>query len=83
MNAICDVHGAQMPCEECRLVVPYKGPLKQSLVLYQNGDSIEFSVRNGLVARCVSAIANANMTDAKWAVEVLNRFGHLVKHESF
>lgn len=33
--------------------------------------------------RCASSIVAANVSDAVWALEVLNRFGHLVVHPSF
>ena len=30
--------------------------------------------------RCASHIAHENLPDARWALEVLNRYGHLVQH---
>jgi hypothetical protein len=34
----------------------------------------------GYAVRCASHIAYENLPDARWALEVLNRYGHLVKH---
>lgn len=42
------------------------------------GETIE--CRNNFVARCVGAIAYENLPDAEWANNVLNTYGHLVKH---
>jgi hypothetical protein len=30
--------------------------------------------------RCAVAIAETNIPDARWALEVLNTYGHLVRH---
>jgi hypothetical protein len=34
----------------------------------------------GYAVRCASHIAYENLPDARWALEVLNRYGHLVQH---
>lgn len=34
----------------------------------------------GYATRCAAAIVHENVPDALWALEVLNRFGHLVPH---
>lgn len=34
----------------------------------------------GYATRCAGAIADQNWPDARWALEVLNRYGHLVPH---
>jgi hypothetical protein len=37
---------------------------------------------SGYALRCASYIADENYPDARWALEVLTRYGHLVAHES-
>jgi hypothetical protein len=34
----------------------------------------------GYATRCAAHIAHENLPDARWALEVLNRYGHLVPH---
>ena len=34
----------------------------------------------GYATRCAAAIADTNWPDARWALEVLNKYGHLVPH---
>lgn len=42
--------------------------------------SVDYKCKNGFVARCIGNIEN--VPDAKWCCEVLNKYGHLVKHEA-
>ncbi|HUW80449.1 MAG TPA: hypothetical protein VMV54_06085 [Acidocella sp.] len=34
----------------------------------------------GYAVRCASAVAQENFPDARWCLEVLNKYGHLVEH---
>ena len=34
----------------------------------------------GYAVRCAAAIADHNWPDARWALEVLTKYGHLVRH---
>lgn len=36
----------------------------------------------GYAVRCAAHIAHENLPDARWALKVLNRYGHLVPHEA-
>ena len=36
----------------------------------------------GYAVRCAAHIAHENLPDARWALAVLNRFGHMVPHEA-
>lgn len=35
---------------------------------------------DGYAVRCAAVIANENLPDARWAFQVLSRYGHLVQH---
>lgn len=48
-------------------------------VYHDDGDSTTLR-GTGYAARCAAHIAYENVPDARWALEVLNRFGHLVPH---
>ena len=53
------------------------------LIIHPDGPNepgVTFDCATGYVLRCVSAISDQNIPDARWACEVLNRFGHLVRH---
>ena len=56
------------------------GPARERVRLYCDGE--EFICASGYVARCISAIAGENLPDARWAMRVLNAYGHLVAHEA-
>ncbi len=44
-------------------------------------DGMDLEFRGTCYAcRCAVAIADTNIPDAEWAFEVLNRYGHLVRH---
>ena len=45
-----------------------------------NEKSVDYECATGFVARCIGNIEN--VPDAKWCCEVLNKYGHLVKHEA-
>jgi len=46
----------------------------------QGDDTLVRLVGTGYATRCASAIVHENIPDALWALEVLNRYGHLVPH---
>ena len=51
------------------------------IVHHDNGNSITLT-GTGYAVRCAALIAHDNYPDARWCLEVLNRFGHLVKHDA-
>ena len=44
-----------------------------------HGDELHL-IGTGYAVRCAVGIAHDNWPDARWALEVLNRYGHLVHH---
>lgn len=63
---------------------PVAGVGQVHIVTYPNaelGDSAPVHlIGTGYAARCAAAISHENIPDALWALEVLNKYGHLVPH---
>jgi len=54
-----------------------------AMTIYDDdGSPIATFSGNGYAVRCAAAIAEQNYPDARWAFEVLNRYGHFVQHEA-
>ena len=49
------------------------------IITHDDGDRTTLH-GTGYAVRCAACIAHENTPDALWALEVLNRYGHLVKH---
>ena len=46
----------------------------------QGDDTPVHLVGTGYATRCAACIVHENVPDALWALEVLNKYGHLVTH---
>jgi hypothetical protein len=56
-------------------------PYQEIVTIIHHADGEEIKPRGtGYAVRCAAHIAHENLPDARWALEVLNRFGHLVSH---
>lgn len=52
-----------------------------TLITYGEDNAQEiWECASGHVMRCISSIAADNTVDAEWALQVLNRFGHMIPH---
>lgn len=54
---------------------------KVTIIHHDDGEQTELR-GSGYAVRCASHIAHENLPDARWALKVLNAYGHLVKHEA-
>jgi hypothetical protein len=54
--------------------------MADTLIKYDNDGAELRLTGTGYATRCAGAIADQNWPDARWALDVLNRFGHLVRH---
>ncbi len=50
-----------------------------TMTIHHDGDSTVLR-GTGYAVRCAAYIASENLPNARWALEVLNRYGHLVTH---
>lgn len=55
--------------------------LTVTIIRADDGDEMRLE-GTGYAVRCAAHIAHENRPDARWALEVLNRYGHLVTHEA-
>lgn len=56
--------------------------LERTIIIHDD-DGAELTLTGtGYATRCAASIATENWPDARWALEVLNRYGHLVPHEA-
>lgn len=62
-----------------QLAAPSPSPQATSTLDFGDGQTITLAGR-GYAVRCAARIAEDNFPDARWALEVLNRYGHLVRH---
>jgi seryl-tRNA synthetase len=46
---------------------------------FDDGDKVSLT-GSGYALRCATVIAHENLPDARWALEVLTKYGHLVRH---
>ena len=55
-----------------------------TIITYPGAEQGDFTplrlTGTGYATRCARMIAEENIPDALWALEVLNKYGHLVKH---
>lgn len=69
-------------CEECQRAFRSQKAVRETVMtVYPNGDPIELR-GTGYAVRCAAEIAHQNLPDARWALKVLNQFGHLVEHDA-
>jgi hypothetical protein len=61
----------------------------QHTIHHEDGDSTtlvappaEWDAIAAYALRCAAAVAHENLPDARWALKVLAKFGHLVPHEA-
>ena len=59
----------------------------QRIIHHEDGDSTtlvappaEWPAIAAFALRCAAAVAHENLPDARWALAVLARYGHLVPH---
>lgn len=52
-----------------------------TIIRHDDGSETELC-GSGYAVRCAANIAHENLPDALWALEVLNRYGHLVPHQA-
>jgi hypothetical protein len=56
--------------------------VRQTVIIHHgDGETIELR-GTGYAVRCAARIAEDNHPDARWALKVLNQYGHLVEHEA-
>ena len=56
---------------------------RETAMTIRHGDGDETELRGSAYAvRCAAHIAYENLPDARWALKVLNAYGHLVSHEA-
>lgn len=51
------------------------------IIHHDDGEKTELR-GSGYAVRCAACIAHENLPDARWALKVLNAYGHLIKHEA-
>lgn len=58
--------------------------MQSHIIAYPNADVGDDTpvhlIGTGYATRCASVIVHENIPDAMWALEVLNKYGHLVQH---
>ena len=54
--------------------------MEMTALIHHDEGHIERFTGSGYAVRCATIIAGENLPDARWALAVLNKYGHLVQH---
>lgn len=51
-----------------------------TILHHEDGSEMIRLTGTGYAVRCAAHVAHENLPDARWCLEVLNKYGHLVRH---